>query len=257
MKSFIISFFCLSLLLVTQEATAKPSIPIASCLRKAVVPNDGSVTGCSDFAIKYSTTFEMLLLWNTGLHRNCDNLDVDNEICILGPAVMPEAVVVPKAAAISPVAVYTTVVSTSMHAAVASTGTYAGIAPTGTHTSIVPIGTHTSVVPTGIHSKITPSKAIVQPKVAPAAPENAKFPEATMKALVAQTQSAPSGRTLYPNLTKNKKVKTKTVPSSASKTVAEHTPVTSESRILSSTNSRQRIPQFMKHNVKMGRVVEL
>ncbi|KAF9350638.1 hypothetical protein BGX26_011223 [Mortierella sp. AD094] len=85
MKTSLITFACLSLLLVTQRVASKPSTPIEGCLEKRVVPADKSIKTCDEFATKYGTTFKNLLRLNPGLHKNCDNLDVDNEICVRGP----------------------------------------------------------------------------------------------------------------------------------------------------------------------------
>ncbi|KAG0202866.1 hypothetical protein BGX28_004742 [Mortierella sp. GBA30] len=80
---------CLSVLLASQKVVAKPSIPIEGCLSKVVVPSDGSVTGCEQFAEMYNITFKQLRKWNTGLHENCDNLDTNNEMCVEAPEDIP------------------------------------------------------------------------------------------------------------------------------------------------------------------------
>ncbi|KAG0263242.1 hypothetical protein BG011_009077 [Mortierella polycephala] len=88
MKSISTSFVtlaCLSLLLASQNVSAKPSKPVEGCLRTEIVPSDNSILTCIDFANKHGTTFEKMLLWNEGLHKNCDNLDVGNPICVEGP----------------------------------------------------------------------------------------------------------------------------------------------------------------------------
>ncbi|KAF9184840.1 hypothetical protein BGZ51_003105 [Haplosporangium sp. Z 767] len=80
-----VTLACLSLLLASQNVSAKPSKPVDGCLRTEIVPSDNSILTCIDFANKHGTTFEKMLLWNEGLHKNCDNLDVGNPICVEGP----------------------------------------------------------------------------------------------------------------------------------------------------------------------------
>ncbi|KAF9584428.1 hypothetical protein BGW38_006476 [Lunasporangiospora selenospora] len=88
MKLSIAASVCLASILVSYQVTAKPSKSIPGCLREAkVLPPDEQELkeGCITFAQIHGTTFENLLLWNKGLHENCDNLDVDNDICVEGP----------------------------------------------------------------------------------------------------------------------------------------------------------------------------
>ncbi|KAG0371138.1 hypothetical protein BC939DRAFT_439252 [Gamsiella multidivaricata] len=195
MKSSIITLACLSLLVAIQEATAKPSTPIAGCLRKEVVPADGSVESCYDFALKHGTTFEKLLLWNTGLHKNCDNLDTDNEICVLGPAVAPK----------------TTITPTKTPAAVPAAPAASMVSSAATRTANLPV------------------KTIVQPKTS--APSNANVSQtakvskttaakAAKPTLAVHTTTTTGARTLYPNLAKTIAQKTGTVrPTTADPTV--------------------------------------
>ncbi|KAF9437077.1 hypothetical protein BGZ76_002043 [Entomortierella beljakovae] len=89
MKITHFSFVCLLLALVTQTVVSKPSTPIEGCRLTKTVPSDGTITTCFEFAEKYNTTFEKLMKLNPGLHKNCDNLDTGNQICILGPKTTP------------------------------------------------------------------------------------------------------------------------------------------------------------------------
>ncbi|KAI8606418.1 hypothetical protein EDD21DRAFT_361117 [Dissophora ornata] len=68
------------LALAASQAVAVVPVPIDKCTKSVVVmPTD---VGCVDFATRYGTTFENLLLWNTKLSPKCDNLDVGHPICV-------------------------------------------------------------------------------------------------------------------------------------------------------------------------------
>ncbi|KAG0005134.1 hypothetical protein BGZ65_011916 [Modicella reniformis] len=183
MKSSIISLACLSLLLLAQDTAAKPSTPVPGCLQKQVVPSDGSITSCYEFAEKWGTTFEKLREWNTNLHSNCDNLDVENEICVRGPDETPTSTYVP----------------TSTDAPTSTN------IPTSTYT---PGSSPTSsdVAPSEAHPMLTSAK---QGKYSPA-PVPSPAPGGQKVKIPEETTKPKSGRTLYPNMTKSKGSRTET-----------------------------------------------
>ncbi|KAF9394126.1 hypothetical protein CPC16_000091 [Podila verticillata] len=81
--------------ILAQQAQAKASTPIDGCLETFRVPEapkepgtdqlDYSQGGCYLLAEQKGVTFEDLLAWNKDLRRDCQNLDVGNDICVKGP----------------------------------------------------------------------------------------------------------------------------------------------------------------------------
>ncbi|KAG0237736.1 hypothetical protein BGW42_000142 [Actinomortierella wolfii] len=80
------AILCLTALVALQFAVAKPSTPIEGCLYSVIVPSDGSIKTCDQFAAIHGTTFAKLRDWNYDLRSDCANLDMGNAICVKGPA---------------------------------------------------------------------------------------------------------------------------------------------------------------------------
>lgn len=211
MRTSAVALACLSILLIAQDTAAKPSTPIENCVQKETVPcksgplrrlhsclelclryriapclplrfmtiADGSIQTCDQFAEKWGTTFEELRRLNPGLHENCDNLDVDNDICVLGPDENSEAITSkPSAPTVSNPA-----------------------EPHTAHTEDSP--TSAAAAPSNIPAVVTPARhpksgaAPVAPSPAPAAQE-IKIPEATPRR--PYLYPIASGRPLYRNM---------------------------------------------------------
>ncbi|KAI8351288.1 hypothetical protein B0O80DRAFT_500155 [Mortierella sp. GBAus27b] len=172
MKSSPFVLACLSLLLVAQKAIANPSSPVENCR-----------TDCYTFAEKYGITFDDLLRWNNGLHKNCDNLDAGNDICVLGPDETPKDITSDPPATIS------------------------APSPMDPHTAGAQDSpTSVPAAPSKTHPATTPSKAATQksgtnhaPAPAPAA-HDPKLPEATPKSHEVKDRPIGTGRALYPNI---------------------------------------------------------
>ncbi|KAF9313743.1 hypothetical protein BG003_004858 [Podila horticola] len=76
--------------ILAQLAQAKESKVIPECLQTFKVPAKGYAEGgCCLLAKQYGVTFQDLLDWNTGLRKDCLNLDVGNYICVKAPKKAP------------------------------------------------------------------------------------------------------------------------------------------------------------------------